>query len=168
MLHSIRQQIWKTQQWPQGWKRSIFISIPKKDNVKKCPYYLTIAPISRASKVTLKVLQHRLQQYVKWKLPDVNLDLEKWMNQRSNCQHLLDHRKTREFPKNISFCFTEYAKAFVWITTNYGKLIKRMEYQTLPASWETCMQVKNEAWNNELVPNWERSMSRLCIITVLI
>ena len=71
VLHSICPQIWKTQQWPQDWKRSVFIPIPKKGNSKECSNYLTIALISHASKVTLKILQVRLQQYINSKLPDI-------------------------------------------------------------------------------------------------
>ena len=71
VLHSICQQIWKTQQWPQDWKRSVFIPIPKKGNAKECSNYHTIALISHASKVMLKILQDRLQQYVNCELPDV-------------------------------------------------------------------------------------------------
>ena len=77
VLHSICQQIWKTQPWPQDWKRSVFIPIPKKDNAKKCSNYLTIALISHASKVVLKILQARLQQYVKCELPDVQAGFRK-------------------------------------------------------------------------------------------
>ena len=77
VLHSISQQIWKTQQWPQDWKRSVFIPIPKKGNAKECSKYHTIALISHASKVMLKIFQARLQQYVNHELPDVQLDLEK-------------------------------------------------------------------------------------------
>ena len=78
VLHSTCQQILKTQQWPQDWKRSVFISIPKKGNAKECSHYRTIALISYASKVMLKILQVRLQQYVNWELPDLyKLDLEK-------------------------------------------------------------------------------------------
>src|SRR5574340_583019 len=77
VLHSIYQQIWKTQQWPQDWKRSVFISIPKKGNAKECSNYHTIALISHASKVMLKILQARLQQYVNRELPDVQAVLEK-------------------------------------------------------------------------------------------
>ena len=77
VLHSICQQIWKTQQWPQDWKRSVFIPIPKKDNTKECSNYRTIALISHTSKVTLKILQARLQQYMNHKLPELKLDLEK-------------------------------------------------------------------------------------------
>ena len=71
VLHLICQQIWKTQQWPQDWKRSVFIPIPKKDNAKECSNYLTIALISHASKVILKILQARLQQYMNQEFPDV-------------------------------------------------------------------------------------------------
>ena len=77
VLHSISQQIWKTQQWPQDWKRSIFISIPKKGNAKECSNYRTIALISHASKVMLKILQPRLQQYVNCELPDVQVGFRK-------------------------------------------------------------------------------------------
>ena len=77
VLHSICQQIWKTQQWPQDWKRSVFIPIPKKGNAKGCSNYCTIALISHASKVMLKILQARLQQYVNHELPDVQLVSEK-------------------------------------------------------------------------------------------
>ena len=93
VLHSICQQIWKTQQWPQDWKRSDFILIPKKGNAKEGSNYHTIAFISHASKVMLKILQARLQQYVNHEIPDVKLDLKSEMNQRSNRQHLLDHWK---------------------------------------------------------------------------
>ena len=91
VLHSICQQIWKTQQWPQDWKRSVFIPIPKKGNAKECSNYHTIALISHASKVMLKILQARLQQYV---------------------NHEPCMEKAREFQKNIYFCFIDYAKAF--------------------------------------------------------
>ena len=77
VLHSICQQIWKTQQWPQDWKRSVFIPTPKKSNAKECSNYFTIALISHASKVMLKILQARLQQYMNQELPDIQLDLEK-------------------------------------------------------------------------------------------
>ena len=77
MLHSICQQIWKAQQWPQDWKRSVFIPIPKKGNAKECSYYCTISLISHASKVMLKILQPRLQQYVNRELPDVQAGFRK-------------------------------------------------------------------------------------------
>ena len=106
VLHSICQQIWKTQQWPQDWKRSIFIPIPKKSNAKECSHYYTIALISQASKVMLKILH----QYVNHELPDVQAGLRKGRknrNQVANIHWIID--KAREFQKNIYFCFTDYA-----------------------------------------------------------
>ena len=92
VLHSICQQIWKTQQWPKDWKKSFFIPIPKKGNAREFSNYCTIALISHASKVMLKILQARLQQYMNCELPDVQAGFRKGKrNQRSNCQHLLDH-----------------------------------------------------------------------------
>ena len=129
VLHSICQQICKTQQWPQDWKRSVFIPIPKKGNAKECSNYHTIALISHASKVMLKILQARLQQYVNRELPDVQAGFRKGRGTRGqtvNIHWIIE--KAREFQKNT--CFTDYAKAFVWITTNCGKFLKRWEYQT--------------------------------------
>ena len=91
VLHSICQQIWKTQQWPQNWKRSVFIPVPKKANAKECSNYHTITLISRTSKVIFKILQARLHQYVNCELPDFQAGFRKQRNQRLNCQHLLDH-----------------------------------------------------------------------------
>ena len=100
MLQSICQQIWKTQQWPQDWKRSVFIPIPKKGNAKECSDYRTIALISHASKVMLKILQARLQQYMSHEHPDVQAGFRKRQrNQRSSCQHPLDHRKSKRVPE---------------------------------------------------------------------
>ena len=121
--HSICQQIWKTQQWPQDWKRSVFIPVPKKGNAKECSNYLTIALISHASKVMLKILQARLQQYVNCELPDVQAGFRKGreiIDQIANICWIM--KKAREFQKNISFCFIDYAKVLtVWITINCGK-----------------------------------------------
>ena len=146
VLHSICQQIWKTQQWPQHWKRSVFIPIPKKGNAKEYSNYLTVGLISHASKVMLKILQARLQQYVNHELPDVQADFRKGRRTRDQIANI--HwitEKAREFQKNIYFCFTDYAKAVVWITINCGKFWKRWAYQTTwPASWETCMQVSKQ------------------------
>ena len=88
VLHSICQQIWKTQQWPQDWKRSIFISIPKKGNAKECSNYRTIALISQASKVMLKILQARLQQYVNHELPDVQSGFRKGRGTRDQIANI--------------------------------------------------------------------------------
>ena len=99
VLHSICQQIWKTQQWTQDWKRSVFIPIPKKDNAKEWSNYRTITLISHSSKVMLKILQARLQQYVNHELPDVQAEFRKDRNQRSNCQHPLNHRRSKRIPE---------------------------------------------------------------------
>ena len=121
VLHSICQQIWKTQQWPQDWKRSVFIPIPKKGNAKECSNYHTITFISHASKVMLKILQARLQQYVNWELPDVQARFRKGKgtrDQTANFHWII--KKAREFQKNIYFCFIDYAKAFECV--DYNKL----------------------------------------------
>ena len=90
----------KTQQWPQDWKRSVFILIPKKGNAKECSNYCTIALISHANKVMLKILQAMLQQYMNHELPDVQAGFKKRQrNQRSNCQRLLDHKKSKKIPE---------------------------------------------------------------------
>ena len=123
MLHSIYQQIWKTQQWPQDWKRSVFVPIPKKGNAEECSNYCTIALISHASKVMLKILQARLQQYVNRELPDVQAGFRKGRGTRD--QIAIMHwiiKKARKFQKNIYFCFIEYAKAFDCVDHNKRKL----------------------------------------------
>ena len=146
MLHSICQQIWKTQQWPQDWKRSVFIPIPKKCNAKECLNYHTIALISHNSKVMLIILQATLQQYVNHEFPDVHAGFRKGRGTRdqiANTYWIIE--KASGCQKNTYFCFTDHAKAFEWITTNCGKFLKRWEYQTTwPASWEICMQVKKQ------------------------
>ena len=88
VLHSICQQVWKTQQWPQDWKRSVFIQIPKKGNAKECSNYRTIALISHASKVMLKILQARLQQYVNYELPDVPAGFRKGTGTRDQIANI--------------------------------------------------------------------------------
>ena len=99
MLYSICQHIWKTQQWPQDWKSSVFIPIPKKGNAKECSNYYTVALISYANKVMFKILQARLQQYMNCELPDVQAGFREEGKQRSNCQHPLDHRKSKRVPE---------------------------------------------------------------------
>ena len=103
LLHTLHQQIWKTQQWPQDWKRTVFIPIPKQGNAKQCSNYRTVALISHASKVMFKILQARLQQ----------------RNQRSNYQNLLDHQKCKSFRKApTSALLTTQKPLTVWVTTN--------------------------------------------------
>ena len=114
VLHSICQQIWNTQQWPQDWKRSVFIPTPKKGNTKKCSNYCTIALVSHTSKVMLNVLRARLQQYVNHELLVFKLDLEKAEEpdrvQIANIRWIIE--KAREFQKNIYFCFIDHAESF--------------------------------------------------------
>ena len=113
VLHSICQHIWKTQQWPQDWKSSDFIPIPKKDNAKECSNYHAIAFISHTSKVMLKILQARLQQYVNRELPDVQASFRKDRGTRDQIANICYiTEKAREFQKNTYFCFIDYAKAF--------------------------------------------------------
>ena len=113
VLHSICQQVWKTQQWPQDWKRSVFIPIPKKGNAKECSNYHTVALISHVSKVMLKILQARLQPYVNCEQPDVQAGFRKCGGTRDQIANICwIIEKTREFQKNIYFCFIDYAKVF--------------------------------------------------------
>ena len=113
VLNSICQQIWKTQQWPQDWKRSAFIPIPKKGYAKECSNYHTTACISHASKIMLKILQARLQQYMNRELPDVQDGFRKGRGTRGQIAHICwITEKAREFQKNIYFCFIDYAKDF--------------------------------------------------------
>ena len=130
-----------------GLEKSIFILIPKKGNAKWCSDFCTIALISHTSKVMLKILQTRLQQYMNGELPAVQAGFRKGrgiIDQIVNICWIIE--KAREFQKNINFCFIYYAKAFECEDHNkLWKILKRWEYQTtLPASWEICMQVKKE------------------------
>ena len=111
VLHLICQQIWKTQQWPQDRKRSLFIPMPKKSNAKECSNYRTIALISHASKVMLKILQARLQQYVNRELSDIQVGFRKdrgTRDQIANFYWII--KKARKFQKNMNFCFIDCAK----------------------------------------------------------
>ena len=136
VLHPICQKIWKTQQWPWDWKRSVFIPIPKKGNAKECSKYCTITLLSHASKVMLKILQARLQQYMNHEHPDIQAGFIKdrgTSDQIANIRWIME--KPREFQKNIYFCFIGYAKSFGCVEQNCGKFLKIWEYQTiLPAS----------------------------------
>ena len=118
-MHSICQQIWKTQQWPWDWKRSVFIPVSKKGNPKECSNYCTIALISNASKVMLKILQARLQQYMNRERTDIQVDFTKGRGTRdqiANIRWII--KKAREFQTNIYFCFIDYAKAFDCVDHN--------------------------------------------------
>ena len=130
VLQSICQQIWKTQQWPQDLKRSVFIPIPKKCNAKECSNYRTIALISHASKVMLKILQARLKQHMNCELPDVQAGFRKGRGARDQIANI--HwiiKKAREFQKTSTFALLTTPKPLtVWITTNCGKFLKRWEF----------------------------------------
>ena len=128
LLHSRNQQIWKTQQWPQDWKKPVFIPIPKKGNTKKCSNYCTVALISHASKVMLKILEARLHQYVNRELPDVQAGFRKGRGIRDQMANICwIIKKAREFQKNIYFCFINYAKAFDCVENNkLGKILQEM------------------------------------------
>ena len=161
---------------PQDWKRSVFIPIPKKGNAKKCSNYRTVALISHASKVMLKILQARLQQYVNHELPDVQASFRidrGTRDQIANIRRII--KIARECQKNIYFCFIDYAKAFDCVDHNkLWKILKEMGIsdhltcllRNLYAGQEAT--VRTGAGNNRLVPNRKRSMSRLYIVTLLI
>ena len=147
----------------EDWKRSIFIPIPKKGNAKECSNYSIIALISQATKIVLKMLQARLQQiHEPWTSRCSSWLYKRQRNQRANCQHLLDYRKSKRVPeKHLFLLYWLYAKAFdcmdytysLQFTTNCGKFWKRWEYQTTwSASWEMCMQVRKQ----QLEPDMEQ------------
>ena len=131
LLHSICQQIWKTQQWPRDWKRSVFISTPKKGKAKKYSNYHTVALILHASKVMLKILQARLQQYMNLELPDVQAGFRKGRGTRDQIANICwIIKKAREFQKNIYFFFIDYAKAFDYV--DHNKLENSRDGNTRP------------------------------------
>ena len=142
VLQSVCQQIWKTQQWPQDWKRSVFIPIPKKGNAKECSNYCRIAFISHASQVMFKIIQARLQQYINRELQRFKLDLEKAEEPEIKLPTSTGSSKKQESSRktSTSALLTTPKTLTVWITTNCGKFWKRWEYLTTrPASWEICM-----------------------------
>ena len=128
VLHSICQQIWKTQQWPQDWKWSVCIPIPKICNAKECSNYHTIALILHASKVILKILEPRLQQYMNHELPDVQAEFSKGRGSRdqiANIRWII--KKAREFQKNISSSLLTMPKPLTLCLTINWKILKEME-----------------------------------------
>ena len=132
VLHSICQQIWKTQQWPQDWKRSVFIPVPNEGNPKECSDYRTIALISHASKVMLKILQARFQQYMNCELPDVQAGFRKAEEPEIKLPTFTGSLKKQESSRKTSiFALLTVPKPLtVWITINCGKFFKRWVYQT--------------------------------------
>ena len=164
-----------SEQWPQDWKTSVFILIPKKSNANECSNYCTIVLISHASKVILKILQARVQQYVNWELSDVQAGFRKGRGIRDQIASI--HwiiEKVGEFQKNIYFCFLDYAKAFDYV--DHDKVWNSLKEMGIPdtwsASWEICMKVKKQLLELDMTQwissNWKRRMSKLFIITLLI
>ena len=147
VLQSICQQIWKTQQWPQDWKRSVFVLIPKKGNAKECSNYCTIALISHTSKVMLKILQARLQHYMNCELPDVQAGFRKgrgtrdpianghWIIKRDVPEKKQERKQKSSRKTSISALLIMPKPLTVCITINCGKFFKRWAYHTTrPAS----------------------------------
>ena len=176
MLHSIFQQIWTTQLWPWAWKRC-FLSNPKEGQAKGCSNYHTIANISHASKVMLKILQSRLQQYVNRECPDIPAGFRKIRGTRDQLPASVgSQEKQDKCRKNIYFCFIDYVKAFDCLYHNkMQKILKQMRIQTtcyhlLPAKLvhRSRSNIYKWTWNKRLVQNLERSKSRLYIVTLLI
>ena len=132
VLHSICQQIWKTQQWPQDWERSVFIPILKKGNAKQCSNYYTTALISHVRKVMLKILQARLQQYVKHELPDVQAGFEKAEEPEIKLPTSVGSSKKQKSSRktSTSSLLTMLKPLTVWIITSCGKFLMIWEYQT--------------------------------------
>ena len=140
-------KIWKTQQWPQDWKRSVFIPIPKKDNAKECSKYRTIALISHTTKVMLKILQARLQLYVTMNFQMCKLVLEKAEEPEIKLPTSAGSSKKQESSRktSISALLTKPKPLTAWITINCGRFFKRWAYQTTwPGSWETYMQARKQ------------------------
>ena len=171
MLHSIWQQIWKTQQQPQDWKRSVYIPIPKKGNAKDCSKYHTIVLTSHASKLILKILQAGLWQYMNQELPDIQAGFRKGRGTRdqiANIRWIIE--KAMEFQKTCtSASLTAVMPLTVWITTNYGKFLEMgiPEHLTcllinLYAGQEASIRTRHET------TDCERSMSRLYIVTLIV
>ena len=145
MKVALFQQIWRTQQWPQDWKRSVFIPIPKKGNAKECSNYCTIALISHTSKVMLKILQARLQQNMNHLLPDVQAGFSKGRgtrDQTANIRWIIE--KASEFQKNIYFCFIDFAKAFDCV--DHNKLWKILEETPWTVARQASLSITN-SWN---------------------
>ena len=139
---------WKTQQWPQDWKKSVFISIPRKGNAKECSNYCTIALISHTRKVMLKILQARIQQCMNHELPDVKAGFRKGRGTRdqvANIHWIIKKKQESSRKTSISALLAMPKSLTMWITISCGNFWKRWEYQpTWPASWETCMRVKKQ------------------------
>ena len=127
VLHSICQQIWKIQQWPQDWKRSVCIPIPKKGNAKECSNYRTIALISHASKIVLKILQNRLQQYMNHELPDVQAGFRKGKEIKLPTSSGSSKKQQSSRKTSISALLTMPKPLTVWITIKLWKILQEIK-----------------------------------------
>ena len=158
----------------RNWKRLVFIPIPKKGNAKECSGYRTIALISHASKVMLKILQARLQQYMNHKLPDVQAGFQKVRGTTDQMANIrwISNKQGNSRKRSTSALLTIQKTLTVWITINIGKFWKRWQYQSSwPAFWEASMQVRKQQFERDmerLVPHRKKCVSRLYIVTLLI
>ena len=164
---------WKTQQLSQDWKRSTFIPLLKKGNAKECSNHHAITLISHSSKIILKILQPKLQQYMNPELPDVQAGFRKCRELEIKLPTSAGSLKKRIPEKYLFLLYWLCQSLWLCGSQQTGKFFKRWEYWTTwPASWETYMQVRKQqlewTWNNRLVPNRRRSTSRLYIVTLLI
>ena len=164
------QQIWKTQQWPQDWQRSVFIANPKKGNAKECSNYHTIALVSHASKVMLKIIQTRLEQCMNREIPDVQAGFRKGRGPEIKLPISAGSSKKQKSSrkKSTSALLTTPKPLTVWITTQTVENSER-DGNTRPPDLPLEKSVGQEATvRTDMVPNLERSMSRLYIVTLLI
>ena len=175
MLHSICQQIWKTRQWPQDWERSVFIPIPKKGNGKECSNDHTIALISYVSKVILKILQARLQQYVNHEFPDVQAGFRKGRGTRDQTAHIHWIIKKARVPEKHLFLLYWLCQSLGLCGSQQTVENSERDGNTRPPDLPLEKPVGrsrsnsyNHTWNKGLVQNWERSTLRWYIITLII
>ena len=165
----------ETQQWPQDWEGQFSFQSQRRPMPKNVQITIQLHSFYMTARIKLKILQARLQQDRNRELPRVQAGIRKLRGTRDQIANICwIIEKAREFQANIYFCFIEYAKTFD--SVDYNKLweiLNEREHQTaLPASWETCTQVKKQQldwrWNNRLVPNWERRPSRMYIVNLFI
>ena len=164
MLYSICQKIWKTQQWPQNWKRSVFFPIPQKGNDKECPNYCTITLISHVSKVLIKILQARFQRYGNRELPDIQAGFRKGRGTRDQIANICwIIAKTSEFQKNIYFSFIDYSKAFE-DCNKLWKVLQGMGIPRPPYLWNLCAGQEAIVRTRHGTTDWFKIGKRVCLV----
>ena len=169
LLHSMCQQIWKTQQWPQDWKRSVFILVPKEGNAKECSNCCTVVLISYASKVMLKILQAGFNSTWTMNFQMFQLDLEKAEEPEIKLPTFAGSLKKQESSRKTSpYALWTIPKFLtVWIKTNCEEFLTRWEYQTTwPASWEICMQVKKQQLELDMEQQTSSKSRKECVKVV--